>query len=115
MSDSGSTNEREILEEQLDFLLDSLRDLERERAAGDIDEPDYEALRNDYIARAAAISHQLSGNEIDREDDTPPLPRRPWTKRIVSVLVVVSLAGASGAWVAASAGQRLPGRSSSGG
>jgi tetratricopeptide (TPR) repeat protein len=115
MSDSGSTNERDILEEQLDFLLDSLRDLERERAAGDIDEPDYEALRNDYIARAAAISQQLSGNEIDREDDTPPLPRRPWTKRIVSVLVVVSLAGASGAWVAASAGQRLPGRSSSGG
>ena len=44
MSDSGSTNEREILEEQLDFLLDSLRDLERERAAGDIDEPDYEAF-----------------------------------------------------------------------
>jgi tetratricopeptide (TPR) repeat protein len=115
MPDAGSTNEREMLEEQLDFLLDSLRDLERERAAGDIDEPDYEALRNDYIARAADISHRLSGDEVDRDDETPPLPRRPWTKRIVSVLVVVSLAGASGAWVAASAGQRLPGRSSSGG
>jgi len=115
MSESGSSNERELLEEQLDFLLDSLRDLERERAVGDIDEPDYEALRNDYIARAAAISHRLAGEEVDRDDEMPPLPRRPWTKRIISVLVVVSLAGASGAWVAASAGQRLPGQSSSGG
>lgn len=115
MTDAADRTERELLEEQLDFLLDSLRDLERERAAGDIDEPDYEALRNDYIARAAAISHQLNGDEIDREDDTPPLPRRTWARRIIGVLVVVALAGASGAWVAASAGQRLPGQSSSGG
>ncbi|MEY5058599.1 MAG: hypothetical protein RJA51_346, partial [Actinomycetota bacterium] len=58
--------EREMLEEQLDFLLDSLRDLEREREAGDINEDDYSALRDDYIARAAAISRQLSGDERDR-------------------------------------------------
>lgn len=110
----GAT-EREMLEEQLDFLLDSLRDLERERAAGDIDEDDYLALRDDYVARAAAISHQLRGDEIDRPDDTPPLPRRTWPRRIVAVLVVLSLAAGSGAWVASSAGQRLPGQSSSGG
>ena len=48
--------EREMLEEQLDFLLDSLRDLEREREADDINEDDYSALRDDYVARAAAIS-----------------------------------------------------------
>ena len=115
MAEAGDPTEREILGEQLDFLLDSLRDLERERAAGDIDADDHEALRNDYIARAAAISRQLSGDEIDRDDDTPPLPRRSWSRRIVGILVVVSLAGASGAWVAASAGQRLPGQSASGG
>ena len=115
MPAAGGSSERELLEEQLDFLLDSLRDLERERAAGDIDESDHEALRNDYIARAAAISHRLGGGEIDRDDDTPPLPRRTWTRRIVAILVVASLAGASGVWVAASAGQRLPGQSASGG
>ncbi|MEY4043759.1 MAG: hypothetical protein RL644_27, partial [Actinomycetota bacterium] len=107
--------EREMLEEQLDFLLDSLRDLEREREAGDINEDDYSALRDDYIARAAAISRQLSGDEIDRPDDTPPLRRRTWPRRIVALLVVLSLAAGSGAWVASSAGQRLPGQSSSGG
>ena len=115
MAASEDRAERDMLEEQLDFLLDSLRDLEQELDAGDIDESDYESLRNDYIARAAAISHQLTGDEIDRDDDTPPSPRRPWTRRVVSILVVVSLAGASGAWVAASAGQRLPGQSASGG
>lgn len=115
MTDSHGLTEREMLEEQLDFLLDSLRDLEREREAGDIDEADFVALRNDYVSRAAAISHRLSGDEIDRDDTTPPLPRRSWTKRVVGVFVVVSLAGASGAWVAASAGQRLPGQSASGG
>ena len=115
MPDDAARTERELLEEQLDFLLDSLRDLERERLAGDIDTSDHETLRNDYIARAAAISHRLSGEEVDRDDDTPPLPRRTWTRRIISILVVVSLAAASGAWVAASAGQRLPGQSASGG
>ena len=47
------------LEEQRDFLLGSLDDLERERAAGDIDEADYEALRDDYTARAAAVLRAL--------------------------------------------------------
>lgn len=47
------------LEEQRDFLLGSLDDLERERAAGDIDEADYEALLDDYTARAAAVLRAL--------------------------------------------------------
>ena len=68
MAASDERTERDMLEEQLDFLLDSLRDLERELDAGDIDESDYESLRNDYIARAAAISHQLTGDEIDRDE-----------------------------------------------
>ncbi len=40
------------LEEQRDFLLDSLRDLERDREAGDISESDYLELKDDYTARA---------------------------------------------------------------
>ena len=113
--------EKAQLEEQLDFLLDSLRDLENERSAGDIEQDDYDALRNDYIARAAEISRRLSGRkddlhpEHDDIDDVAPLPRRSWTRRIVAVLVVLSLAVGSGFWVAASSGQRLPGQSASGG
>lgn len=103
-----------MLSEQLDFLLDSIRDLDRELAAGDIDTVDHAELRADYTARAAAIARQLGGTEIDRPDDTPPLWRPRW-RAAVAVLVVLALAGGSGLLVASSSGQRLPGGSSSGG
>lgn len=108
---------RAVLEEQLDFLLDSLRDLEKEREAGDISEEDHAALRDDYVARAAAIARQIAGEEPGEvPDDGEPLVRRAsWPRRIIAVLVVVSLAGGAGFWVAASSGQRLPGQSASGG
>lgn len=128
------------LEEQLDFLLDSLRDLEREHAAGDLSDADHEMLRNDYIARTAELSRMLrdrrtarnsrpvvtpededSGWEPDEADwdpDNDPVvarARRPWSRRILAALVVLGLATGSGFWVAASSGQRLPGQSASGG
>lgn len=126
------------LDEQMDFLLDSLRDLEREHAAGDISDADYGTLRNDYIARTAELSRRMlagrpgqqkvtpedvdSGWEPDEADwdpdnDPAPVrtPRRSWTKRVLSALIVLGLATGSGFWVAASSGQRLPGQSSSGG
>ena len=48
------------LEEDRDFLLRSLEDLERERDAGDLDESDYLSLREDYTARAAAVLRALA-------------------------------------------------------
>src|SRR5437868_2380987 len=48
----------DLLEER-DFLLRSLRDLEAERAAGDIEENDYRELKDDYTARAAAVIRAL--------------------------------------------------------
>lgn len=112
--------EKALLEEQLDFLLDSLRDLERELAAGDISIEDHRALRDDYVARAAAISRLLSGGtdedgaDAGGEPGTPPR-RASWPRRITAVLVVVAMATGAGFWVAASSGQRLPGGSASGG
>ncbi len=47
------------LEEERDFLLKSLEDLEAERAAGDISEADYVSLRDDYTARAAEVLRAL--------------------------------------------------------
>lgn len=47
------------LEEQREFLLRSLDDLEAERAAGDVDDRDYGALRDGYTARAAAVLRAL--------------------------------------------------------
>ena len=43
------------LEEESDFLLRSLADLEREFAEGDVDQTDYASLKDDYTARAAAV------------------------------------------------------------
>ncbi len=43
------------LEEDRDFLLRSLEDLEQERSAGDIAEEDYTRLKEDYTGRAAAV------------------------------------------------------------
>ena len=59
-------SERTELEDERRFLLDSLRDLEREHEEGDIDEADYEALRDDYTARAAEVLRALEAYE-DRE------------------------------------------------
>ncbi|MFN0090716.1 MAG: tetratricopeptide repeat protein [Acidimicrobiales bacterium] len=50
---------RTALEEERDFLLRSLRDLEAERAAGDVDEADYLALKDGYVARAADVLREL--------------------------------------------------------
>ena len=50
---------RVALEEERDFLLDSLDDLERERTAGDVDDHDYRTLKADYTARAAAVLRSL--------------------------------------------------------
>ncbi|MEY3478605.1 MAG: hypothetical protein RL415_868, partial [Actinomycetota bacterium] len=55
---SNSSESLVELQEQRDFLLNSLRDLEREHKFGDIDDQDYESLRKEYVSRAAAVIKQ---------------------------------------------------------
>lgn len=112
----------DLLRAEQDFLLESLRDLERERAAGDIDDVDYAALRDGYIARAAAVTRRLErsagpatfGDDPD-DADADSGTRVPWGRRVVAILIVLSLAAGSGAWVARQSGQRLPGETFTGG
>jgi tetratricopeptide (TPR) repeat protein len=59
-SHGRSRSVRSVLDEEREFFLRSLRDLEAERAAGDIDEVDYVALRDDYTVRAAHVLRQLA-------------------------------------------------------
>jgi hypothetical protein len=77
------------LDDELDFLLNSLRDLEKEREAGDIDDVDFETIRDGYVARAAALSREIAG----LEQSSPRLKPR-WTQRVIGSLVVLSM----GAW-----------------
>lgn len=51
------------LEEERDFLLRSLDDLEREHAAGDVDHRDYATLKDDYTARAAQAIRSIEDHE----------------------------------------------------
>ncbi len=101
--------ERGALVEQRDFLLASLDDLDRELEAGDIDDDDYRALRDDYTARAAAVVRAL-----ERHDTTPvhtPAagPRRLRTLAVSAAVVVFAVV--AGVVIADNFGQRTPGES----
>ena len=167
----------EPLEEDREYLLRSLDDLEREHDAGDLDDADYQVLKEDYTARAAevlralgerqaapgtlgpAIAHAASdGRAADgdgpagpaggdvaghangagdaeagggpaaatRHKDARPsgvrsvgapergtAARSRWRPVVVGV-ALVAFAGATGALVARSAGERTPGKAASG-
>lgn len=90
------------LEEQRDFLLASLDDLERERVAGDVDEDDYAALKDDYTARAAAV---LRAIETGHRSSSAP-PRVPWTRRALVGLGIVAFASLAGVLLAQAVGRR---------
>lgn len=98
------------LEEQRRFLLRSLADLEREHQAGDVDDVDYQALKDGYTVRAAATLRALE------QGRSALAPRQPadWRRRLlVAGVVIVSIAVVWWA-LSASSAQRLPGQQISG-
>lgn len=98
------------LADQRDFLLRSLADLEDERAAGDVSEADYEALKDDYTARAAAVLRAIErGTARSAVRRTAPLGRR-----LAVVGAVVVFAGLAALLVAQSSGRRDAGELASG-
>ena len=123
--------DRGALEDERDFCLRSLKDLDAELAAGDIEEGDYRTLRDSYTVRAAAALKALSGvaaagdeiaepttavNGSAHQAAPPGTPaQRPpsapnWRRRAgVALAAVLITAGACWAVVASSA-TRLPGQ-----
>jgi hypothetical protein len=99
------------LEEERRFLLRSLGDLEREHDAGDVDEHDYEVLRDGYTARAANVLRQID----DGRAAMPPKRERRTGAVVGTVIGVLALAVLSGWLVARSSGQRLAGQTITGG
>ncbi len=94
------------LEEQRNFLLRSLQDLDDERAAGDLAEADYQTLHDDYTARAAEVLRSIDeGRASTASRDASPRRGR----RLIAVVVVAAVAGSAGLAVAAASGTRLPG------
>jgi cytochrome c-type biogenesis protein CcmH/NrfG len=107
-----TSDERETLEAEREFLLRSLEDLEAERAAGEIELEHYQTLRDDYTARAAAVLRTLEGST----GSTPPAvasapPRR---RQMMVWLGVVAFAAVAGLVLAGAMGERLPGGTATG-
>ena len=106
-----TVHDRDELEEERDFLLASLQDLEREREAGDLSERDYQALHADYTARAAVVLRAL-----DRSRSRPPgrgsqtaRPVRTRRPLVVTLGVILLVAAVAGGAVATFSAQREPG------
>lgn len=99
------------LEEQRDFLLRSLDDLEREYAAGDVDEVDYQGLKNDYTARAAAVIRALDQGRARFSAARPP---RSWSRVVAVFALVALLATGAGILLARASGTRDSGDQISG-
>ncbi|MCU1395382.1 MAG: hypothetical protein JWM34_3810 [Ilumatobacteraceae bacterium] len=99
------------LEEERRFLLRSIADLERERAAGDVDDDDYHALRDGYTARAAAVLRAID----EKRSGLPPKQPRNWKRLIGVTLAVVAFGVVAGVLVARATGQRDPSDSITGG
>jgi tetratricopeptide (TPR) repeat protein len=93
------------LEEQRDFLLGSLRDLEREYAAGDVDDHDYAALKDDYTSRAAVVLRALDAGRTR----STPAPRQPRRRVALVGLGVIAFGALAGRLVAQAVGRRDPG------
>ena len=105
---SVTPERREQLQEEREFLLSSLTDLEREFAVGDVADDDYVSLKDSYTARAAIIIRDLLDLEQSR------VRKRIGWRPIAWSALVLLLAITAGVVVARNTGERLPGQGMTG-
>jgi cytochrome c-type biogenesis protein CcmH/NrfG len=105
------TPDREQLETERDFLLQSLDDLETERETGAIDDESYAQLHDDYTARAAATIRALRDGVDARPEPPPPATSK---RRLAVIAAIVVFALVAGVALASALGARLPGETASG-
>ncbi len=106
-SDSPSRSGRHLdklaaLEEERRYLLRSLKDLENERAAGDVVDDDYQTLKDGYTVRAASVLRQIE----DGQRALAPRPPRNWKRTTAILLAVLAFSVAIGAALASAFGER---------
>jgi tetratricopeptide (TPR) repeat protein len=106
----GELDRLAALEEERRFLLRSLDDLEREHEVGDVDDGDYETLRDGYTVRAADVLRQIEAGR--RRVATRP-PRR-WGRIVGVTVIVAALAVGIGLVLANYLGERGAGQEMTG-
>lgn len=112
------------MRDSVEFLLRSLRDLEAEHAAGDIDDADYEALKDDYTARAAAALRSSSEPPPEPEPEPEPEPRpstagapptrRRWRRPLILAIAIPVVAAGIVLAIIAATSTRTPGETITG-
>jgi len=97
----------ESLEDEREFLLRSLDDLDRELVAGNIDPDTYRVLHDDYTARASAVIKAIEDGVERRASDAP---RVPPVMRVLTIGGIVLFAVLAAVLLAKTIGQRQPGQ-----
>lgn len=105
----------ESLVDQRKFLLQSLRDLDAEFKAGDLDLDDYNSLRSDYVARTAQVIKEIASPEPTSSNSENAKTTKRASQKVITLLLVLIVATGAGWLVAQQSGQRLSGQSLSGG
>jgi tetratricopeptide (TPR) repeat protein len=101
--------QRVALEEEREHLLGSLEDLESEFSAGDMDEQDYQTLKEEYTLRAAQVLRKLDPGSTKVKVELSPQADRsggPRWRTAAVVLGVLAFAALAGVLVARGSGQR---------
>ena len=94
------------LEEERRFLLRSLDDLEREYDAGDVDDADYETLRDGYTVRAAAVLRDIDSGKSRLASKKP----RRWGRFMMTSTAVLAVGIGIGFALANAFGERGAGQ-----
>jgi tetratricopeptide (TPR) repeat protein len=108
MTDEQSPSaDYESLEDERDFLLRSLDDLDSELLAGNMDPDTYRVLHDDYTARASAVIQSIADGV---ERNAPDAPRVPPLMRVLTIGGIVVFAVLAAVLLANTIGQRRPGQ-----
>jgi tetratricopeptide (TPR) repeat protein len=97
----------EDLEDQREFLLRSLDDLDNELLAGNIDPDNYRVLHDDYTARASAVIQSIDDG-VKRK--APVAPRGSQVMRALTLGAIVTFAVLAAILLANTVGQRRSGQ-----
>jgi uncharacterized protein (TIGR02996 family) len=103
------------LESERDFLLRSIKDLESEREAGNLDDERYQALKDDYTARAAAVLRSIDEGRAQPAPEPVPKKRKLLTGGAVLAFVLVAALALAAAAGKRHYGQTVTGNAQSGG
>ena len=99
------------LESERDFLLRSIKDLETERDAGNLDDDRYRELKDDYTARAAAVLRSIEEGRQSVATAAPPVGRK---RKLVTGGAILAFVVVAALALAAATGTRHEGQTSTG-